>query len=117
MSGCQIVPMERPLTTNEMAVLERLTAVDQPGAEQACESLPFVIVDDECDCGCDGFGVRDPHYPRQDYHLRSWVDAMSRDGTTELGLLLGSDGRIKYLDIYRTDHGKLPDAKDLEVLP
>jgi len=109
--------MERPLTANEMAVLERLTAVDLPGAEQARESLPHLVVDEECDCGCGSFGVRDPRYPLQDHHLQSWVDARSRDGATELGLLLGSDGRIKYLDIYMPNQGKLPDAKDLEVLP
>lgn len=109
--------MERALTDKEASVLQRLTAVERPGAEEIRESLPYLVVDDECDCGCDSFGVRDTRHPKQDHHLQSWVDARSRDGKTELGLLLGSEGRLKYLDIYMPNHGKLPDADDLIVLP
>lgn len=109
--------MERPLTDKELAVLKRLTAVARPGAEEIRESLAYLVVDDVCDCGCESFGVRDTRYPEQDHHLQAWVDARSRDGHTELGLLLGPKGRLKYLDIHVPDHGKLPDADDLVVLP
>lgn len=109
--------MERPLRDNELAVLRRLTAVERPGAAAMRESLDYLIVDGECDCGCDSFGVRDTRFPAQDHHLQSWVDARSADGETTLGLLLGSEGRLKYLDIYTPNQGRLPKAEDLVVLP
>ena len=43
--------------------------------------------------------------------------AQSTDGEKTLGLLLGSEGRLKYLDIYTPNHGRLPNAEDLFVLP
>lgn len=109
--------MKRPVSANELAVLRRLTAVDRPDAATLRESLDYLIVDDECDCGCESFGVRDTRFPEQDHHLQSWVDATSADGQTTLGLLLGSEGRLKYLDIYTPDQGLLPEAEDLVVLP
>jgi len=109
--------MERPLSDNELAVLRRLTAIDRPEAAAMRESLDYLIVDDECDCGCDSFGLRDTRFPEQNHHLQSWVDAESADGETTLGLLLGSEGRLKYLDIYMPDQGRLPQAEDLVVLP
>jgi len=36
---------------------------------------------------------------------------------TTLGLLLGSEGRLKYLDIYTPNQGRLPSPEDLEILP
>lgn len=109
--------MERPLTDHEMEVLRRLTAVDKPEAPAVRDSLDYLVVDDECDCGCESFGVRDTRFPQQDHHLQSWVDGRSADGVTTLGLLLGSDGRLKYLDIYTPNQGRLPTAEDLEILP
>ena len=109
--------MERPLRENEMAVLRRLTAVDRPEASATRESLDYLVVNDECDCGCESFGVRDTRFPEQEHNLQSWVDARSTDGVTTLGLLLGSEGRLKYLDIYEPNQGRLPSAEDLEVLP
>ena len=83
--------MERPLLENEMAVLHRLTAVDRPQEAPLCgESLDYLVVDDECDCGCGSFGVRDTRFPEQEHNLQSWVEARSTDGVTTLGLLLGS---------------------------
>lgn len=100
-----------------MAVLRVLTAVDRPEAAAVRASLDHLVVDNECDCGCESFGVRDTRFPDQDHHMRSWVDAKSVDGATILGLLLGSDGRLKYLDIYAPDQGRLPNAENLEILP
>jgi hypothetical protein len=114
---CQSANMERPLSENELAVLRKMTAVDRPEAAEIRESLGFLVVDEECDCGCGSFGVRDTRFPEQDHHLQSWVDATSTDGETTLGLLLGSDGRLKYLDIYIPNQGQLPKADDLVVLP
>jgi hypothetical protein len=108
--------MERPLSDNELAVLRRLTAVDRPEAAAMRESLDYLVVDDECDCGCESIGVRDTRFPEQDHHLQSWVDATSADGETTIGLLLGSGGRLKYLDIYMPNQGRLPKAEDLVVL-
>lgn len=109
--------MQRALSDNELAVLRKLTAVDRPEAAAMRESVDFLVVDDECDCGCDSFGVRDTRFPEQDHHLQSWVDARSTDGETTLGVLLGREGRLKYLDIYMPNQGRLPDAEDLEILP
>lgn len=109
--------MQRPLTENEQAVLRKLTAVDKPGASALAESVDFLVVHDECDCGCDSFGVRDTRFPEQDHHLQSWMDARSTDGQTTIGLLSGSEGRLKYVDIYMPNHGRLPNAEDLQVLP
>ncbi len=81
------------------------------------ESLDYLIVDDECDCGRESFGVRDAWFPEQDHHLQAWVDARSADGETTLGLLLESEGRLKYPDIYTPNHGRLPTAEDIVVLP
>jgi len=114
---CQSADMDRPLSDNELAVLRRLTCVDRPGAEAIRESLDYLVVDDECGCGCESFGVRDTRFPEQDHHLQSWVDARSVDGVTTLGLLLGSEGRLKYLDIYTPNQGRLPSPEDLEILP
>ena len=114
---CQSADVGRPLSYNERAVLRRLTAVDRPEAAAMRESLDYLVVVDECDCGCESFGVRDTRFPEQDHHLRSWVDARSTDGETTLGLLLGSEGRLKYLDIYTPNQGRLPKAEDLLVLP
>ncbi len=108
--------MERALTENELAVLRRLTTVDRPEAAAVRESLDYLVVDDECDCGCESFGVRDTRFPVQDHRLQPWVDARSADGETTLGLLLGSEGRLKYLDIYTPSQGRLPKAEDLVVL-
>jgi hypothetical protein len=109
--------MQRPLSEKQLAVLRRLTDVDRPGAAAIRESLDYLVVDDECDCGCASFGVRDIRFPEQDHHLQSWVDARSTDGETTLGLLLGSEGRLRYLDIYTPNKGRLPNAEDLEILP
>jgi hypothetical protein len=109
--------MGRPLNNNEIAVMQRLTAVNRPGVDVIRESLQYLVVDDECDCGCESFGVRDTRFPQQDHHLQAWVDARSVDGVTTLGLLLGSEGRLKYLDIYTPNQGRLPSAEDLEILP
>lgn len=114
---CQSADMDRPLSDNELAVLRRLTCVDRPGAEAIRESLDYLVVDDECGCGCESVGVRDTRFPEQDHHLQSWVDARSVDGVTTLGLLLGSEGRLKYLDIYTPNQGRLPSPEDLEILP
>ena len=114
---CQSADMERPLSDNELAVLRRLTAVDRPEAADLRESLDYLVVDDECDCGCESFGVRDTRFPQQDHHLESWVDARSAGGETTLGLLLGAEGRLKYLDIYTPNQGRLPKVEDLEILP
>src|SRR3954451_5485744 len=100
--------MERPLRESELAVLRVLTAADRPKASELRESLAHLVVDDQCDCGCESFGVRDTRFPEQDHHLVSWVDARSSDGQTTLGLLLGSEGRLKYLDIYTPNQGRLP---------
>ena len=109
--------MERALSDKELSVLQRLTAVDRPRADEMRESLDYPVVDDECDCGCESFGVRDTRFPKQTHRLQSWVDARSTDGETTLGLLLGSEGRLKYLDIYAPNQGRLPTAEDLEILP
>jgi hypothetical protein len=109
--------MQRPLRDNELAVLRVLTAVHRPEAETMRESLDYLVVDDECDCGCESLGLRDTRFPEQDHRLQSWVDARSLDGETTMGLLLGADGRLKYLDIYTPNQGRLPSADDLEVLP
>jgi hypothetical protein len=109
--------VERSLRANELAVLQKLTSADRPDAPLMRESLDYLIVSDECDCGCESFGVRDTRFPEQDHHLQAWVDARSADGVTTLGLLLGSDGRLKYLDIYTPNQGRLPNAEDLEILP
>lgn len=109
--------MERPLRENELSVLQRLTSADRPNASEMRESLAHVVVNNECDCGCESFGVRDTRFAEQDHHLQSWVDATSSDGQTTLGLLLGSKGRLKYLDIYTPNQGRLPSAEDLEILP
>jgi hypothetical protein len=109
--------VERPLSARELGVLRKLTAADRPEARALQESLDYLVVDDACDCGCESFGVHDTRYPEQDHHLQSWVDARSVDGVTTLGLLLGPQGRLKYLDIYTPNMARLPDAEDLEVLP
>lgn len=113
----KVATMQRPLSDNEMAVLRRLTSVARPEAAAVQESLDYLVVDDECDCGCESFGVRDTRFPEQDHHLQSWVDARSVDGETTLALMLGSEGRLKYLDIYTPNQGRLPEAEDLEILP
>jgi hypothetical protein len=46
----------RPLRDNELAVLRVLTAVHRPEAETMRESLDYLVVDDECDCGCESLG-------------------------------------------------------------
>ena len=80
------------------------------------ESLDFVIVDDECDCGCDSLRERDTRFPEQD-HTCSHGFTRSSGGATTRGLVLGSDGRWKYLAIYTPNQGRLPSAEDLEIRP
>jgi hypothetical protein len=115
--SARVAGIERPLSENELAVPQRLTAVDRPNAEGMRESLAHLVVDDECDCGCESFGVRDTRFPEQDHRLQSWVDARSTDGLTTLGLLLGSEGRLKCLDIYTPNRGRLPRPEDIQILP
>ncbi len=63
--------VERPLTDMELSVLQRLTAVKRPGAEAIRESLPYLVDDDECDCGCESFGIRDTRSPVATAHDRA----------------------------------------------
>jgi hypothetical protein len=48
-----------------------LTAVDRPEAAAMRESLDYLIVDDDCDWGCDSFGVRDTRVSRTSTRLTS----------------------------------------------
>jgi len=45
------------------------------------------------------------------------VDAGSVDGVTTLGSFGFREGRLKYLDIYTPNQGRLPSPEDLEILP
>jgi hypothetical protein len=63
--------VERPLKDKELSVLQRLIAVERQGAEAIRESLPYLVDGDECDCGCESFGIRDARSPLATAHDRA----------------------------------------------
>src|SRR4051794_6288144 len=60
MSGCHD-SRGASLTEEEPSVLQRLRAVEPPGADAIRESLPCLVDDDEC--GCESFGICGTRFP------------------------------------------------------
>ena len=72
--------MERALRDNELAVLRRLVDADRPNASEMRESLAHLVVDDECDCGCENF----PACGTRGFLRRTttWSHGLTRDRVT-----------------------------------
>lgn len=88
--------MERLLTPWERDVLAALLSIEgPPGGPDAAsmrESVPHLVVTEECECGCPSFFVRDPRQETtRDGGSFHFSNGVSRDGQVGLFLLVRND--------------------------
>jgi hypothetical protein len=108
----------RPLTSRELALIERLLEPDFPGRDELRQQLKAVtgrqILDDgTLELSCEG-GPRAPVYRR----VPTEGDYLDADGQQVSVLLHVRDGlmcELEVLKVYPTEIQNPPDARNLEV--